>query len=579
MGEEEIKEKRPCRNLKISFNARRSIPKLEQSKPELHPTHLQLRNVIDGSVPLVPRIPDRDFPENQVLSAISRFATEMPSGDQNTLEEFWEFARRFIERLWPLGVEPDDVPNFKQWLESCNYSGGRKRALFDLRKDLSILELHGRDAYHVCQSFVKHETYPTYKAPRAINSLSDISKTIVGPLCKAIDTATFKSRFFVKGSNPKTWPERLEELFGGVPVLGTDFTAFESHHTGVFARIVKHWMMHMVRRLPNAKLAKDMIHLLCDMRNVCKFKHITCEVDQRLMSGAMWTSSANGVLNLIINAFLAVKAVGTKTLEEQVRWAVEDFKGVFEGDDGLSVDYGQCPKLIESLGLVLVLERQPDYGEAGFCGIVCPRFNPQVAKDPQGVLENFFWLAPRYASWSRNKQLGLLRAKAMSYKYTFGDCPIIGALCDWALYRTRSVTARWECVNSTWRCVSTEIESGFDHGTRAQVRLASRTIVDRRFGISVDQQLSFEKAFEASWSRDICRIPGTLGDARDEARHRERYLADPTRPFVRPVGTPAARRLLELCRSVIEPQGVTEVALNTRKQLKRHVVEPELDLY
>ena len=65
----------------------------------------------------------------------------------------------------------------------------------------------------------------------------------------------------------------------------------------------------MVRCLPGAKVLKDLVCYLMGARNECSFKHVHASVDERLMSGALWTSSANGMLNLLLSSYISARTV------------------------------------------------------------------------------------------------------------------------------------------------------------------------------------------------------------------------------------------------------------------------------
>lgn len=494
---------------------------------------------------LAPVCPDLNWPANELAGTTSRVGTKMDNFDKQTMRQFVEYAKLFILREWPDGVDPGSVPGFEKWInELTNYQGGRKRGLFHLRMSLETTNVSGRDNVVACKGFIKRENYPSYKAPRLINSPSDISKVLIGDLCHAIDKKTFSSKFFVKGSNPRTWPEKLESLFGGAAVCATDFTACESHHRGPISEVIKFWMMHMVRRIPHYKVAKDLIHYLVDCRNICVFPNSKVGIDQRLMSGAMWTSSANGMFNLLINSFLAAKAAKpTGDLPELVHWARHSMLAVFEGDDGLVRDYGQSEDLMKTLGLKLKLERFSDYGQAGFCGIVCQRGDKDVAKDPYEVLKSFFFLPPKYGALSEKKRLGLLRAKAMSYKYTFGGCPIIGAMCDWVLYETRSFSSNYDAVSDGWKRSLTHQE---ERECRVEVEpsLASRDTCEKKFSISLHVQRVLEDLFKGSRGQRVVMLTSDVMRRSFDAEHVSRYCSLEEPKVVSTIAAQAQYRLL-----------------------------------
>lgn len=507
VGETVIKLKKPCQNVSIRLKSNFDPIKLKQSqrKAQLVLSPISVLDIETNRPALVPCIPDQNWPFNEVAATVSRFATEMPKPKRDRAIDFRSFGESFIKIHWPTGVDVNKIPTLNKYLqELSNYTGSRAENLLRVREEMLTTISKGDRRTTSCKGFIKHETYREYKAPRGINSYTDESKTLLCMMCHAIDKRTFESRFFVKGTNPKTWPARLESIFGGVRVVGTDFTAFESHHTGVYAHLVRFWMLHMMRTVPNNKTVKDLICHMTACRNTCSFKYTRVDVDERMMSGALWTSSGNGVLNLLINAYLAADAVigGHASPAIRAQWASDKFMAVFEGDDGLSTDYGQSQQTIDELGLVLKLERQQDYAAAGFCGIVCERGQDRVLKDPIEVLGKFFWLPGKYGRWKAGKQVALLRAKALSYKYTFGDSPVIGAMCDWVLRQSRDYGEDWQAVHDYFHKILTKDEINTIKHTKARVSHESRLLVESRFGLSIAEQLLIESEFENanSWT-------------------------------------------------------------------------------
>lgn len=452
----------------------------------------------------------------------------MPQGDLQEQIMFMKYAKAFIKKAWRPEdtVRTEDVVNFRTFLEKySNYPGPRKRALLELRESLNICHTKGKKDVAACKGFIKFECYDEPKAPRAINSPSDESKTILAALCHAVDKKTFAKKWFVKGSNPKTWPTRLEDTFGGSPVVGTDFTSFEAHHAGFFASIVKFWWLHMVRQLPGAKALKDLVSYLLSARNECSFKHVHASVDERLMSGALWTSSANGMLNLLLCSYLSARAVNPLAGPDQLAaWAVTDFKGFCEGDDGICLDVGQDELLAQRLGLRLKWEHAPDYSKAGFCGIVCQRGKHGVLKDPISVIRKFFTLEAKTDQMRPTKQSGLMRAKALSYKYTFGNCPVIGHMCDWVLRITKGVTIDIKAVRDVYerdRILEALEAKAWREAT--VIDIESRELVESRFGMTIEQQVQLEKVFsECTTSECHFDLSGFMKPA--DFYHVQRFL-------------------------------------------------------
>jgi len=473
---------------------------------------------------LVPFAPDTDDPANMIDATCGRYGVEMPEPKPDVATDFLSFAKDFIRALWPETLRDEDIQTFDEWLVDSNYPGGRKRQLGNLMRHLERMD----SSFVKVKAFVKQEVYyPEPKRARAINSPSDESKCILGRIFKAVDKKTFSARFFVKGTNPREWPQKLMNSLGELPVTETDFTAFESHHRGVFTKVVYYWYLHMIRNLTNVRPIKDLVARLMLGRNIIQFKHINVQIDERLMSGALWTSSANGVLNLIIMAYLASGTRGFEDPLARVRWAVQDFQGFVEGDDGLCRDYGIRQSQIDDLGLVLKMEPHKNFTEANFCGIVCDSNEMKVIKDPLPALAKIFLLPPKYQDASDTRLKGLLRARALSYLCNFSHTPVLASACHWILRRTSGF-----CVSSSlavlgeyhadWALIA-ERELKEARWKHSEIGDSTREIAYQRFGIPIHEQLRIEREFDAC---NVDRCPIDLSEYCPDIvfSHGERFL-------------------------------------------------------
>lgn len=436
--------------------------------------------------------------DSQIAATIHRVARQMRSPEQNRELDFEIYARAFIRENWQNTLNDEDIPSFSEWLELSNYPGGRREYLRRVHDDLEWIE----DDVFVVKAFIKDEGFDEPKYARGILSYADASKTLLGRIFHAIDQKTFDNPFFVKHHNPKDYGRMEYELFGMDKVLETDFTSFEAHHRGVFSRITNYWALHMMRKLTKVRLLKDLVSRMMLGRNFIRYSHITAEVDQKLMSGALWTSSANGVLNLIIMSYIVMRSqhpeMHPMLLAQE---AVREFKGLFEGDDGIckapeSVD----ERIIDELGIVLKLKVSKNFSRAKFCGVTCVEDTLEVVKDPMSVLRKFFCLPKKYASSKNSVKLCLLRARALSYKCSFGDCPIIGPLCDHVLKLTASCTARFDSDVLSYLAlpiIQTALEDK-SYRKSANVTFEARCLVETVYGVSVSDQYRIESCFSGN---------------------------------------------------------------------------------
>lgn len=446
---------------------------------------------------LVPIIPSLRSYENEALAAQHRFACDMPT--PTDAMPFLRYAIEFIRtRLTPI----DRIPEFEEWLDATNYPGSRKDYFRRLQKDLVVAD----KSFFRVDAFIKLEGYDEPKNPRAICSPSDESKVYLGPMCHAIDKATFSSvPYFVKGTDPKEWPRRLQELFGANPVTGTDFSSFEAHQRGIFADIICYWFRHMTRKVPGACTRVKVIKQLVKGRRTIKFPCSIAQVDERLMSGAMWTSSSNGLLNLLIMSYLSLHARHPDLDGAELLTKLDDFVGLVEGDDGICRRFDPLPGDIERLGCRLKMSASESFDKAGFCKIICDPESLDTIRDPIKVLSHFFVLDPKLEKSRPAKIHAMLRAKALSFKYVAGNCPIIGVLADEVLTRTRSVdvSASLQYLESHKRDLVTRAVHAKIWQEPARISQSSRVLVESVFGVTVAEQLRIESEIRGGLVVDL----------------------------------------------------------------------------
>jgi len=445
---------------------------------------------------LAPFIPAQNNPANMVIACVHRFGTEMKPTTTPQCKDFFRYAKHFIVTHFAK-VHQADIPSFGEWLERTKYKQPRKDQLKAARGKLTILTRKSLSS----KSFIKWEGYTKAKHARGINSPDDESKVVLGPLFKAIDEATFHSKWFVKHTIPKEWPAKMKALFGDHPVMETDYSSFEAHHRGMFSEIVHFWAMNALRECGIPNNTKRFISKMIMGTNVTKFKYLTAKIRQRLMSGVVYTSSANAVLNLITTSYLNGRTVyPTRSPEELAESVDEFFVGLVEGDDGICIDRKIDPALIEKLGLVLKFETAPNFGQASFCGVVCDPEEMTIVSDPLKFLQNFFMLAIKYKALREGKQRALLRAKALSYKYNLNDCPIIGELCHRVCDLTSGIDISWAMSETDpWKADYTVLAAKEQlWKKRPEPTARARKQVEIHFGISVAEQLAMEAQIRQS---------------------------------------------------------------------------------
>lgn len=447
----------------------------------------------------VPYYPSLKAPENYAAAVIHRFGCRMPE-PTSEIKMFYTFFCSVVTRLTP--IVDGDILEFETWLSRCGYSAGRRKYLLELRKKMLEMPKRVKDV----EAFVKWEGYTKAKHARGICSYSDHSKVLLGPTIHATDKSTFRQleKYFVKGKNPREWPALLAEKFGGIRVNCTDFTSFEAHHHGYMSRCVYFWLSHMMRNLTGASQLRALTKRMVLGRNHITFGEAMAGVDNRLMSGAMWTSSANGMLNLHVMAYLTLRTKFPGLGPEELATKLDEFNGLVEGDDGICEYADIKQELIDSLGLKLEMEDKPTFEEAGFCSIYCDAKSLSNVRDPYKTLRSFFVIPPALAAARDGRVLAYLRAKALSYKHLYPDAPVVGAMMDWVLRETAHVSHKDALKYFTAyerQNMSDDILRAGGHKRPASPASTSRAIVEKVFGMSSADQIAYEIEFQRARGR------------------------------------------------------------------------------
>lgn len=435
--------------------------------------------------------------------------------------ELKALCEAFVETTFPV-LTPDDIPTVDEWLDDAPYPLYRKKELAEIFVDE---ENNGLGSDVSCKSFVKVETYPSYKYPRAINSRSDSFKVYTGPYFKAIEKALFAHPAFIKHVPAH---QRAAYIKGMLNTEGlfyiTDYTSFE----GIFIPKLLDCLefvlyRHMLRNFP--AVLNDICHALGGV-NKCRYRGFCIKTLGTRMSGDMCTSLGNGFSNMMLMNYVCAKN-GI------------DHIGIYEGDDGiLKANKPIEQRMFRGLGvdIKLVQVARPDLG--AFCGLVCAEDGTGIT-DPRKMLLNFGWSHSPYARHP-HLSLELLRAKAMSVVYEYPRCPIVTAIGMMGLRLTGGVTPRfgmgwWE------RQQLREMEAKFD-SVLAMEKLgctpAARELMQELFGIDIEWQLEIEARLQ-TYTEGPLHLPHEdyiFQGARDCADYHANYVRYMDEPPMERVG-------------------------------------------
>lgn len=472
---------------KLDETAKITLTSSQPNDPERCPRAFSVGAIATDAVR---PIPDNRSPLNIGLGAQHRFCGQAPKQDKRVSAAYLRFARTFIKLHLPRLKGDEDLSTAK-WLEHCDFTQSRKAELQAWSDDISPWT----EEYYKCKTFVKHEMYDSYKYPRLINSRHDRFKSAVGPAVAAFDELLFSLPFFVKHEDPATRPLRVRETFASSAVYETDHTAFERALRGVHCKVEYEAMKHCLGKHPDAQIPLRHIRRAIFGTNLCKARGVRVEIKQTRMSGDQWTSSGNGLTNLLTALFVLGSARWPNASPEQLARLVMALKALVEGDDALLEAVAVIdPALYERLGLTVKMVLHTTATTASFCGVVSDPVALTNVQDPAKILASFGWLDWRWSQARDSRALSLLRAKAMSYLVQFPDAPIISEFCHYVLRATRGIDVRWGLAKL-------EMYHKAKADSKPWLRLpdpplASRELVARLYGITTDSQQTIEDRFK-----------------------------------------------------------------------------------
>jgi len=446
-----------------------------------------------GEVRVVRPRPDLKSPDNCIAASMHRFGRKMPKSDARLRKRYLDFAKCFIRYFFPVLPSNTDV-SFENWSADSKYTKGEISAFAQLVSDSCGL-VH-EDLLN--KSFIKCESYNTYKFPRAINSYTDKAKAYCAPIQSVLDHAIYGLPWSVKMKDTSCRPAMMKELFGDSPVCGTDFSSMEAHFEEEFAEVRCFWKQWVGQKLPCIKDYIRVVRAKSLGVNLSRFKDVDVELMGKLMSGDCSTSSDNFVLDMTIIFFLCSETKYPHLpVLERVKRIVVDVKALFEGDDGIFTRVDIDQDIIDRLGIYLKLDKYEHFSEASFCGIVADRVNLVNTTDPFKILADFALLDPKYGQYRADKKIDLLRAKAMSYGFQFQNCPVISAFADYVLRVTRGRDVRWTLREAdAYHRPILERAMKWDR-LRGPVKIETRQVMERAFGLSVGDQIACENYFDA----------------------------------------------------------------------------------
>lgn len=411
---------------------------------------------------------DRHDSDTVIRGLTKRLGRDLPPTNAKTLNDLSAFVAEFCKT----NFRPVQVLSFEEWLETTNYSEGRKGELRREYERYFGSQPPRRSCQHV-DSFIKLESYEEPKEARWINSRSDAFKAFAGGFFKAMEQEVYKNPWFVKHIPVPDRPGVIRALHkAGYHVYENDYKAFESHMT---VEIMEACELQLYRYLLSA-CPKD-AEFICSVISGTNKLHtklgIRFDVEARRMSGDLCTSLGNGFTNLMVVLFIASRKNA-------------DISGLVEGDDGLFViDKELTKEDFAEVGFTVEIHEVRYPWEAHFCGMTCSE-DGTLLKDPRRVFRTFGW-TNSFIHAGNGIMCSLLRSKALSLCYELPQCPIVGQLARTALVLTEGVVAT---ADTEWNARPVDYigpTGPFQPTPEARVQM------ERAFGVSVDVQVKAEE--------------------------------------------------------------------------------------
>lgn len=446
---------------------------------------------------------DPQDPNTMVAGVIKRFASKPPKANRAMRRRLNLFVRKWIRKnLNPLDPFTDlSVPT---WLDHTSYTLSRKEELRKKWEEFTHMDDPSKK-YKLCKSFMKDETYPDWKHARGINSRSDEFKCFVGPVFKAIEEQVYKLHYFIKhvpvAERPRVIHERLSVF--GATYVATDYTSFEALFDQELMELVEFELYdYMTSQVPEHREFMKQVHEVLGGTNVCEFKTFVVYLLATRMSGEMCTSLGNGFSNLMFMLFMCEELGCT------------DVDGFVEGDDGIFRLQGKPPGPSDfaQLGLNIKLDVHSQLSAASFCGIIFDETELINVTDPLETLMSFGWTTRQYYGSRKSKLLTLLRCKGLSLAHQYPGCPVISSLAQYALRVSRSCDVRG-ILKKDHHMSMWERDQLMDAiKDERKIRLvapgmATRLLVEEKFGLPVELQISIEKYLDSLDTLTVLDFP------------------------------------------------------------------------
>nr|WRQ65809.1 polyprotein [Tolivirales sp.] len=524
-------------------------------------------------------IPDTNDSNNVKEGLMKRIGTAVPEADIQTKTLFPLYVDAFIKKFDLQGsivdLLVDDVTKLMDWetyKETLRYSPARMRQLQKIRDEVEKIGTfefndteEGRLMNYLWTKVEMHVKWESYhgekKFVRGIFSRMDEFKVFFGGWAKIMQRIMYKKLNSQVTDKPvRDLPKYLLDKFKIFDLIfGGDFSAFESHS---FPWVYHNVTIRISTAMLGIEISKEVVraHETVSGPQNIENKYQAVNMHGKMMSGELITAIGNALVNQIYLMFICeseglCKGIGFYYEESgrlrRFMWRGRpnspdhiDIEIVVSGDDSLfgltnleGVDYSKYidTNYLERYGVKLKLDLKDSVSGSGFLSKLYSEQDLKTICDPLKQLSKGI-LPMKYASSKVGVKKSLARARAMSLKYEFDGCPIVGAYADCILRCTRNVSIKKALIYS-------ELDDPFKHeklveavkwfesqprelryGESSKVGIESRIIVEDSFGISVPAQLAIEEYFQQTDTTEFpCQFDVPLMDLIAPEANQEYY--------------------------------------------------------
>lgn len=437
---------------------------------------------------------------NILSCAAKRIGAITPQIKPQRLREITEFTIKFVKENFKQ-LPKNETFDFNEWLNNAPYTPDRKQELLEVYETLGTDKLNAKDLR--VKSFIKEESYDTYKCARGIYSRSDRFKCVVAPLIAKIQHVIFSNPAFIKTVPVSDRPKFIEDLFltGEGNYYAGDYTAYESHFTKEYMEAIEFEVYkYICAENPEALSILKIFMDAVSGTNYIIFRLVSLTVEATRMSGEMNTSLGNGLVNFIIINFIC-----THLHKSSVRLIVEGDDSLFQTvADITSQDFIDC-------GLTCKLERHETINTASFCGLLYHPLTLDVITDPIKVILKTPYLPRKWSGSSKVVRLQILKCKALSILWQYPGCPILTSYAKWILRETCHLKIRKTVLEFYKKQVFYQT-AGLDYNIFLkinsyqsvltetpckEVSLHNRLLLEEKYAISIDEQIEIEKFYDS----------------------------------------------------------------------------------